>query len=625
MTTKTKPTAVFDCEIYPDYFLAMFKDIATGRIKAFEMHPAKSLDTDALRKVMHAYTLVGFNSANFDLPLLSMALDGAKPAKIKQASDAIILNNKRVWQIEREFRFKTVNDVDHIDLIEVAPGMVSLKAYGGRMHAPKLQDLPYEPDTAINDEFAAVLRGYCANDLDITERLYKTLYKQIELRETMGKQYGLELRSKSDAQIAETVIKCEVERLTGEPVERPDIPAGTVFKYTAPWYIKFQNPVLQKVLVEVQRDAFTVTDSGKIEEPAWLKKMTVKIGNSTYRMGVGGLHSSEESTAHYADEETVLVDADATSFYPSIILTLGLHPKQMGEPFNAVYKKIYVDRVAAKHRLAELVAQKAESSEAKAELAHYQLINDSHKLFLNSSYGKFGSKYSILYSPNLLLQTTITGQLALLMLIEDIEARGIPVVSANTDGIVIKCPKSKLDRLEQAIWEWETVTQFETEETRYSAIYSRDVNNFIAIKTDMKHKAKGVYAASGLSKNPANIVCVDAAIAYLKTGKPIEETIRECADMTKFVTVRTVKGGAVDQSGKYVGKAVRWYYSTAVTGPLKYQINGHTVPRSEGAMPCMELPDSLPDDLDFEWYTREALNILVTIGARQPAQEELLL
>ena len=36
----------------------------------------------------------------------------------------------------------------------------------------------------------------------------------------------------------------------------------------------------------------------------------------------------------------------------------------------------------------------------------------------------------------MLIQTTVTGQLALLMLIENIELAGFTVVSANTDGIV---------------------------------------------------------------------------------------------------------------------------------------------------------------------------------------------
>jgi len=52
------------------------------------------------------------------------------------------------------------------------------------------------------------------------------------------------------------------------------------------------------------------------------------------------------------------------------------------------------------------------------------------KTLLNGSFGKLGSRYSIFYAPTEMLQVTITGQLALLMLIEMMELCGIPVVSA---------------------------------------------------------------------------------------------------------------------------------------------------------------------------------------------------
>ena len=66
------------------------------------------------------------------------------------------------------------------------------------------------------------------------------------------------------------------------------------------------------------------------------------------------------------------------------------------------------------------------------------------------------------------------------MLIERIELLGIPVVSANTDGVIVKCPKVRQTELNAVISKWETDTGFETEETRYTAIFSRDVNNYFA-------------------------------------------------------------------------------------------------------------------------------------------------
>ena len=60
-----------------------------------------------------------------------------------------------------------------------------------------------------------LIRNYCDNDNQITAQLYRQLSEAIRLREAMSDQYGLDLRSKSDAQIAEQVIKSEYQKLTG--------------------------------------------------------------------------------------------------------------------------------------------------------------------------------------------------------------------------------------------------------------------------------------------------------------------------------------------------------------------------------------------------------------------------
>jgi hypothetical protein len=591
-----KPVRVFDLEIYKDYFLAAFRDVANGKHAMFEMFDGHPLDIGGIRKIIKASTLVSFNGINFDMPLLSLALTGANNLTIKQACDAIVLNNLRSWQLEKRFKFKTIEIADHIDLIEVAPGKVSLKIYGGRLYCQKMQDLPIEPSASISPEEREALKTYCANDLATTEDLYRKLLPQIELRAKMGEEYGQELRSKSDAQIAEVVIKAQVEAITGEAIERPEIETGTRYSYTAPDFIVFEGDLLTDVLNRVQSDYFVVQDSGKVDEPKWLKDLTIPIGGTQYRMGIGGLHSTESCVAHVADDDTILIDRDVASYYPNIILGLGLAPLHMGNAFSTVYRSIVERRLAAKH-------------------SGDKVTNEVLKITINGSFGKFGSKWSILYSPDLLIATTITGQLALLMLIEQLDSAGIPVVSANTDGIVIKCPRTQVAVMDDTIAAWEMVTGFETEAAEYAALYSRDVNNYIALKTNGTHKCKGVYAQAAISKNPSNAICVDAVIAKLKLGVDVAETIRGCADITKFVCIRSVKGGALDQYGDYLGKAVRWYYSSLMEGPLRYKINGYTVPRTEGAQSLMELPFDMPVDVDYEWYIREANSILADIGA----------
>ena len=631
-----KPTVVLDVECYRNYFMVGVRNVETGRTRNFELYEDHPLDIEDLNKIVRRCKVITFNGNNYDMPMVFLALSGASNEQLKKASDRIIVGNLKSWQFEQTYGL-SFQKIDHIDLIEVAPGQASLKIYGGRVHTRLMQDLPIEPDALITPADREKLVAYNGNDLNATIDVFGKLRAQIDLREKMSEEYGIDLRSKSDAQIAEAVLKQEIEKLTGIRPVRPEVPAGTKFKYKVPDFISYKTGRLQSVLKMVADANFVVSDTGGIDMPPELGNAKVVIGNSVYRMGIGGLHSSEETVCHIADEETVLIDRDVASYYPSIILNQALYPKHLGPVFLKVYKGIVDKRLAAKHSGDKVTA-------------------DSLKITINGSFGKLGSKWSTLYSPDLMIQVTITGQLALLMLIESIELAGIRVVSGNTDGIVIECPKSKLDKLNQIVKWWEGVAGFDTEDTIYSSIYSRDVNNYCAFKPDGKVKLKGAYAPAGLQKNPNNEICVEAAVAYLKDGTPISDTIRCCDDIRKFVTVRSVTGGGekvesyaevddwvlledkgtkdnvwgrpgttvtrksrpgpviVANHTTYLGKAIRWYYGEGERGAIIYKKNGNKVPRSDGAVPLMNLPDEFPSNVDYNWYIRESLSILRDIG-----------
>lgn len=607
---KEKPLVVFDIECYRNYFLVYFRSITNGKSTYFEAYvdpdtgEVVDLDTEGLARTLRNVRLVSFNGNNYDVPMATYALKCVSCSKLKDASDAIITQkNMKPWVFEETFDCKINRDLDHIDLMEVAPGRASLKIYGGRLHSQKMQDLPIEPDAIINAEQREALRLYCGNDLQTTADLYNALKPQLELREAMTEQYGIDLRSKSDAQIAEAVIKQAVTKAMGRKPVRPEIKDGTKFKYSVPPMVSFRTQALRDVLQTVRACEFVI-DNGKLQEPDELADLLIPIGGSVYRMGIGGLHSSEQSTSHVADTDTLLIDRDVRSYYPSLILLMGLAPKHLGAAFTEVYKGIVERRLAAK--------------EAGRKIEDAVL-----KIVINGSFGKFGSMWSVLYSPRLLIQTTVTGQLALLMLIEALELAGIPVVSANTDGIVIKCPKALEATMNGIVFEWELFTGLETEGTEYQALFSRDVNNYLAIKKDGKTKAKGVYALAGLAKNPTNVICIEAVTEYLTKGTPILTTITECRDVRKFVTIRSVKGGAL-KGEQFLGKAVRWYYARGEDGAIHYKSNGYLVPRSEGARPLMELPAeyAIPADLDHAFYVAESYRQLDEIGYRHPRVDE---
>lgn len=654
-----KQRLVMDIECYRNYFLVMFRSIENGKIRYYEQFDGQRLNVNEIRRILREYLVVTFNGNNYDLPMLALALTGADCAALKRASDSIIVGNLRGWQFEQLHGVKVPRTIEHIDLIEPAFGQGSLKLYGGRLHSKRLQDLPIEPDANISPDQRLQLIDYCGNDLQTTIDLYNHMRPQIELREHMTKDYGVDLRSKSDAQIAEAVIRSQLTKILGTTPQKPNIPKGTVLRYKAPEFLKFKSPVLQAKLRDIVASDFIVDENGSPIEPASLCGQTICIGKGVYRLGIGGLHSSETTVAHHADDQYILVDRDVASYYPNIILLCRLYPKHLTEAFLTVYRSIVETRLKAKRDGNSVVA-------------------NALKIVANGSFGKLGSKYSLLYAPDLMIQVTVTGQLALLMLIESLEDAGIEVVSANTDGIVIKCLRSRSDELLGLVQDWENTTGFETEETQYKALYSRDVNNYIAIKTKGGYKGKGAFAPTSISKNPQNNICVEAVCAWLEHGTPIRQTILACEDVRKFVAVRTVRGGAIkithtnynetltpgqkrgvllangwmqlapaplatakfdaipdgcgydietayrmlcgDDRWNYLGKVIRWYYQINETGAIHYKTVNKTggrnkVPASDGACPLMELPDHVPCDIDYQRYIRESNDMLKEIGA----------
>ena len=624
---------ILDVECYPNYFLIALLHIKTGKAAIFEISPDSSIDCMKLAWCLYAFKTYTFNGNHYDMPLVYMALKGYGCKELKQASNRIIDEDWRVDDIYEAYNI-VPPFMNHIDIMAVCPLKGTLKKYAGRLHAKRMQELPYDPYKDLSQEQALDIKNYCVHaDCQNTLLLIENLREELKLREVMSAKYGIDLRSKSDAQMAEAVMKKELAKILGRDPKRPTLAEGYKCEYKDTGLITFHSPHLQKAYNDVLAAKFSLDNGGS---PVWpvglgvLEKnkqgkfvwgLKLKINETVYKIGMGGIHSQEKSIAHTSCAEYILLDRDVASYYPRIILNQKLFPKHLGAPFLLVYDGIVVARLTAK--------------QAKDIIGANSL-----KIVINGGFGKFGSKWSIIYSPDLLLQVTISGQFFLLMLAERLELAGIRVVSANTDGLVSKVRRSDRHIFEAIVKQWEADTLFETEETGYQALYSKDVNNYIAVKykedkateklnygknwLDEKEvcKLKGAYANPWPDKkaqifrfhvNPTFQICTEAICAFLLSGTPIEQTIRQCEDITKFVAVRDVKGGA-HKDGQFVGKFIRWYSSIHVRGTINYVLSNNKVPETEGGKPCMDLPEQFPDDINYEWYVQRTKKMMVKIG-----------
>lgn len=597
-------TEVFDSETLPNYTLVSFKDIDTGEYTRFRRNEPGA--PEALRRHLSrpGVTFIGFNSLAFDRVVLAAFCAGRIESDIKRIANALIEDRLPAWQAFRRFNLPEVS-FDHIDLIEVAPSFVGLKSYGARMHMRKLQSMPIQHDTVVTAEQMLEVDIYCDNDLDTTEQLAKVLESELLLRVKMSHQYGTDMRSKSDSQMAEQAY------IVSMGLSRKENPIPPAVTYTPPEFIRFETPALATLLARVADTVFEVNQStGHVKLPDFLGKDIVRFREGTYQLGVGGIHSTHDrKVCHVAGAESVICDIDAASFYPSIILECGFVPSGLGNRFVQEYRQIYERRLAAKR-------------------AGDKATDATLKISLNGTFGKLASRYSVLYAPDLMLAVTLTGQFTLLMLIEWLEYAGATTLSANTDGIAIRYSQDKEELVQRVVARFSEVSRFVFEFTPYRVLAMKDVNSYFAVKTDRSVKMKGIYAPLverkggkeklNLRKNPTAQVCSDAVAAWLAYGVPFAETIKK-APFVDFLSARNVTGGG-EQAGEYLGGVVRWYQSTdRELPPLRYVKNGNKVPKTEGARACMELSEDgkHPADLDYSWYLNECVIIASNCGCSE--------
>ena len=605
---------ILDIEIYPNYFLLCAKNFETHDVKIWEIkNDLVNFNVEEIRDFMCSNITVTFNGSCFDLLLISYLLKGAGVSKLKSLSDAIINSPAQSWVVANEFDIviPSVRHWRHVDLMYVAPQKASLKLYAARLGVESIVNLPYDPNQFLSLKEIDVVRDYCLNDLNMTHSLYKSLVPQLKLRLNLAKAHNINsfyLMSKSDAQLAEIIIKNKYTAMGGSEwiAGNKRLPATIDFKYNIPHFINFKLPQLSELLKDIKNATFS-TNNYNVKLPEFLTNKIITINDINYKMGIGGLHSMEKDRyINCLNKNKLIFDLDVASYYPSIILNQKLYPKNLGEKYLGIYRRFVEERLRAKK-----IGDKVTS--------------DALKIAVNGGFGKYGSKYSALYSPELLVQITLTGQLALLMMIEYVTRNdyGCTVISANTDGLTCLLDNNLNSKkhIERCIKYWQKITGFILERTEYKLLASRDVNNYVALKDDGTLKTKGVFAASSLSKNPVYPICYEAAAKYICHGVDIDDTLFACTDILKFCLSRRVSGGAT-WNNLTLGKVVRFYYSNVIDkeSTINYLKSGNKVPLSDGARPLMSLSDDeinkkvLPYDLDFVRYRNITETIISDCG-----------
>lgn len=212
----------------------------------------------------------------------------------------------------------------------------------------------------------------------------------------------------------------------------------------------------------------------------------------------------------------MIVDIDYASFYPNIAIKNNLYPEHLGTGWCDSMDDMFHERIRVGKKTAE---------------------GNAYKLGLNGGYGKSNDKHSPFLDPQYTMAITINGQLMLCMLAEQLmKVPGLRMIQINTDGLTYICPKQHVDYCMKVSEWWEALTKLELEHVKYSKMIIRDVNSYMAVKTNGDIKRIGAYAYERADENPATrelpwhknhgaIVVAKAAEAHMVHGKDIAQFI----------------------------------------------------------------------------------------------------
>ena len=255
------------------------------------------------------------------------------------------------------------------------------------------------------------------------------------------------------------------------------------------------------------------------------------INGFEYDFGTGGIHGSVLSSTVLSDDKYMIIDADVTSYYPSITIKNRIYPEHLSELFCDIYEGLFNQR----------------QTRSKKE---FPVDNAILKLALNGVSGDSNSPHSPLYDPKYTMTVTLNGQLMLCMLAERLSViPELTMIQINTDGLSVKLPRCHFGWYNQLCKEWEEFTKLTLEYVEYSKMFIRDVNNYLAVSTDGSVKRKGAYeylteedgGTLGWHKNRSQLVVPMVAERHLLYGMDIKSMIENHPDEYDFMLRTKVK------------------------------------------------------------------------------------
>ena len=570
----------------------------------------KDRELDLIRKyplpwaTVDLFKVYALNSAG-----VNVDKDSGERKKFGKSLKQVSINLK--WHNLLDFKLPPIDDEE---------GDVYRKkdAYRGMTNEQLNHLITNDFDRYILPKYVEPMLHYNKNDVYLVCEIARQKPDEIKLRYSLGAAFNLNLLCAARSTIADKLLYKFYSERSGLSVDkfkdlRTQRTALSFNKIIFP-HICFRTKQLQDLLKDMKKVVIYRTNKDAFEK-------VIQFYGTTYTIATGGLHSQDRPAVLTSNDKYTYVHYDISSFYPSVMVAYNIAPKHLN---NNVFVKMVdyfrLTRIKCKHT-------KDEDGLVVAGV-HNKLAAEALKIVINAIYGKFGFEMFFLFDRFAQMQVTINGQLMVMMVVEALELDGIHVVSANTDGIIVKLPKDKEEDFKRITDDWCAQNKLGADSERYKLFVTRDINNYFDIQSNDKVEYKGgldpKQYLKDLKKGYDMPVVAKAVFEYFAHDTPVMETLRNHKDILDFCKTQNV-GKQFEvvyqkvENGKVIDvhsqRHVRFYVSTKGVIIMKENVNSNQRSVLASGKPVIIL-NKLDDkdislrNIDYKYYYEEAYKII---------------
>lgn len=388
-------------------------------------------------------------------------------------------------------------------------------------------------DRYIIEDYLEDLIHYNFNDVFIVCEMVRIKIDEVRLRYSITNSYNVDVLSDARSNIADKLVTkfySEMSGLSPDKFNKLTTERHALsFKKIIFTHIEFKTPQLKEFLNDIKKVVIYRTTKDEFSRE-------IEFYGTKYTIATGGIHSVDPPRILRSTDNYTYIHYDINSYYPSIMIAYYVHPEQLNKfVFQKLVKFLRDTRVAAKH---------CKNGEPVVPGVPNNITAEALKIVINSIYGKLGFEKNYLYDRLAQMQVTINGQLMTMTLVEELELNGIHVVSANTDGIVVKLSKDKEEVFKEITDNWKQKNQMGADGERYDVLIARDINNYVDRQLDGKIEYKGdldpkMYLKD-LTKGFNAPIVAKAVCAYFLDGVPIMETLTKEKNILEFCKTQNV-------------------------------------------------------------------------------------